>query len=150
MAENIPRQTIYSIIRKYDDSGTVGDRPRCVRPRKMCGGQLTCLKRLVNHKTGISLRQIAKKFNVHRRTIQRELDDMGIRYRKKKRAPRYTVKQMEEVPTRARRLYRTLLSNDFELIMDDEKYFTLTNEPVSTNCGFYTSDPSRGVRVPRS
>ena len=49
---------------------------------------------------------------------------------------------MEEVPTRARRLYRTLLSNDFELIMDDEKYFTLTNEPVSTNCGFYTSDPS--------
>ena len=142
LAENIPRQTIYSIIRKYDDSGTVGDRPRYGRPRKMCSGQLTCLKRLVNHKTGISLRQIAKKFNVHRRTIQREFDDMGIRYRKKKRAPRYTVKQMEEVPTRARRLYRTLLSNDFELIMDDEKYFTLTNESMSTNRGFYTSDPS--------
>ena len=55
--------------------------------------------------TGISLRQIAKKFNVHRRTIQRELDDMGIHYRKKNRAPRYTVKQMEEVPTRARQHY---------------------------------------------
>ncbi|CAF3738219.1 unnamed protein product [Rotaria socialis] len=26
--------------------------------------------------------------------------------------------------------------------MDDEKYFTLTNESVSTNRGFYTSDPS--------
>ena len=46
------------------------------------------------------------------------------------------------MPTRARRLYRTLLNNDFELIMDDEKYFTLTNESVSTNRGFYTSDPS--------
>ena len=49
---------------------------------------------------------------------------------------------MEEVPTGARRLCRTLLSNDFELIMDDEKYFTLTNEWVSTNRGFYTSAPS--------
>ncbi len=26
--------------------------------------------------------------------------------------------------------------------MDDEKYFTLTNESVSTNRGFYRSDPS--------
>ena len=67
---------------------------------------------------------------------------MGMRYRKKKRAPQYTVKQMEEVPTCARRLYHTLLSNAFELIMDDEKYFTLTNESVPTNRSFYTSDPS--------
>ncbi|CAF3738296.1 unnamed protein product [Rotaria socialis] len=67
---------------------------------------------------------------------------MGIHYRKQKRAPRYTEKQIEEVPTRARRLYRTLWNNDIELIMNDEKYFTLTNESVSTNRGFYTSDPS--------
>ena len=110
--------------------------------QKISTGQRTRLKRLVNHQTGISLRRIAQKSNAHRRTIQRELIDMEIQYRKKKRAPRYTEKQMEEVPTRARRLYRTLLNNDFELIMDDEKYFTLTNESVSTNRGFYTSDPS--------
>ncbi|CAF1440368.1 unnamed protein product [Rotaria magnacalcarata] len=66
---------------------------------------------------------------------------MGIHYRKKS-ALRYTEKQIEQVPTRARRLYRTLLNNDFELIMDDEKYFTLTNESMSNNRGFYTSDPS--------
>ena len=141
LAENIPRQTVYSIIQKYDTCGTIGDKPRSGRPRKISSGQRTRLKRLVNHKTGISLRKIVKKFNVHRKTIQRELDDIGIHYRKKKRAPRCTEKQMEEVPTRARRLYRTLLKNDFELIMDDEKYFTLTNESVSTNRGFYTSDP---------
>ncbi|CAF4733979.1 unnamed protein product, partial [Rotaria socialis] len=76
------------------------------------------------------------------RTIQRKLIDMGIHYRKKKRAPRYTEKQTEEAPTCALRLYRTLLNNDFELIMGDEKYFTLTNESVSTNRGFYTSDPT--------
>ena len=142
LAENIPRQTIYNIIRKYDTSDVVGDRPRSGRPRKISSGERTRLKRLVNHKTGISLRRIAHKFNVHRRTIQRELNDMGIEYRKKKRAPRYTEKQIQEAPTRARRLYRTLLNNDFDLILDDEKYFSLNNESVSTNRGFYTSDPS--------
>ena len=94
----------------------------------------------MTYKTGISLRQIAKKFNVHRRTIQRELNDMDIHYRKEERSPRYTAEEIEEVPVCARRLYSTLLSNDFELTMDDEKYFTLTNESMSTNRGFYTSD----------
>ena len=42
--------------------------------------------------------------------------------------------------TRARRLYRILLNGDFDSIMDDEKYFTLTKDTVSTNRGFYTSD----------
>lgn len=142
LAENIPRQTIYNIIRKYDSSGTIGDRARSGRPKKLLRGERTRLKRLVNHKTGISIRQIARKFAVHRRTIQRELNSMGIQYRKKKRAPRYTEKQLQEVPTRARRLYRTLLNDNFELIMDDEKYFTLSNESVSTNRGFYTSNAS--------
>ena len=65
---------------------------------------------------------------------------MGIRYYKKQRAPKYTDKQLEEVPTRAQRLYRTLSNNDFELIMDDEKYFSLQHQPAPTNRGFYKSD----------
>ncbi|CAF1476480.1 unnamed protein product [Adineta ricciae] len=67
---------------------------------------------------------------------------MGITYRKKKRAPKYTDKQLEEVPTHARRLYRTLLNGNVELVMDDEKYFLLHNESISANRGFYTSDPN--------
>jgi transposase len=142
LAEKVPRQTIYNIIRKYDASGIVGDKARSGRPRKISSGQRIRLKRLVNHQTGVSLRKIASKFGVHRRTIQRELKAMDIVYRKKKRAPRYTEKQLEEVPTRARRLYRTLLKEDFDLVMDDEKYFSLTKDSVSTNRGFYTSDPN--------
>ena len=65
---------------------------------------------------------------------------MGIRYYKKQRAPKYTDKQLEEVPTRARRLYRMLSNNDFELIMDDEKYFLLQDQSAPTNRGLYTSD----------
>ena len=44
------------------------------------------------------------------------------------------------MPTRARRLYRMLSNNDFQLIMDDEKYFLLQVQSAPTNRGFYTSD----------
>ncbi|CAF4079490.1 unnamed protein product [Rotaria sp. Silwood1] len=74
--------------------------------------------------------------------LSRNLKAMGIMYRKKKRAPKYTDKQLQEIPLRARRLYRTLLNDDFELILDDEKYFLLHNESVAANRGFYTSDPN--------
>ena len=33
-----------------------------------------------------------------------------------------------------------LSNNDFELIMDDEKYFLLQDQSAPTNRGFYTSD----------
>ena len=33
-----------------------------------------------------------------------------------------------------------LTNNDFELIMDDEKYFLLQDQSAPTNRGFYASD----------
>ena len=54
--EKIPHQTIYSIIRKYEESGYVGDKPRSTRPKKLSREQLTRLKHLVNKRTEISLR----------------------------------------------------------------------------------------------
>ena len=54
--EKIPRQNIYSTIRKYEESAYVGDKPRSSSPKKLSRGQLTRLKRLVNKRTGISLR----------------------------------------------------------------------------------------------
>ena len=47
---------------------------------------------------------------------------MSVYCRKKKRTPLYTEKQIEEVPKRPRRFYRTLLKDDYELTMNDEKY----------------------------
>ena len=61
--------------------------------------QLTRLKRLNDRKTGISLRGIS--------TTHRCLKAMGIGYRKKKRAPKYTDKQLEEIPKRVARLCQT-------------------------------------------
>ena len=66
---------------------------------------------------------------------------MGIEYRKKKKAPRYTKKQLEGVPMRASRLYRTLTSSDFELIMNGETFSMLISEPLSNNREFHITDP---------
>jgi transposase len=142
LQERIPRRNIYYIIKKFEEFGAVGDRPRTGRPKKLSKQKLTRLKRLFDHKAGISLRQVVPKFDVHITTISRNLKAMGITYRKKKRAPKYNDKQVEEIPTRARRLYRTLLNDNVELVMDDEKYFLLHNESTAANRGFYTSDPS--------
>ncbi|CAF1307370.1 unnamed protein product [Adineta ricciae] len=126
MKEKTPRQTIYSIIKKYEEAGHTGDKPRSGRPKKLCQGQLTRLKRLVNHKTGISLRRISSKNE--------------YQLSQKQRSPKYTDKQLQEIPTRGRKLYRLLSNNDFELVMDDEKYFTLSDHSALTNRGFYSSN----------
>lgn len=133
---------LYSIIKKYEDSGYVGDKSRSGRPKKLHQKQLTRLKHRVDHNTGVSLRQLEFKFRVNHQTINNYLHDMNINYYKKRTAPKYTDKQLHDVPSRARRLYRLLLSEKFELVMDDEKYFTVTDESTFTNRGFYSSQKS--------
>ncbi|CAF3373497.1 unnamed protein product [Rotaria socialis] len=119
LQEKAPRQTIYSIINKYEDSGYVGDKPRSA---------------------GISLRRLAPQFKVSYQTISNHLKPMGTHYYKKQRAPKYTDQQLQEIPTHARRLYRILSNNDFELLMHDKKYFLLRDQFVPTNRGLCTSD----------
>ena len=67
---------------------------------------------------------------------------MSIDYHKKRRIPTYSDKQLQEIPIRARRLYRLLSKDDFQLIMNDEKYFMHHNETIPSNRGFYTSNPN--------
>jgi transposase len=115
LTEKIPRRTIYNIIKNYKEGATVGGKPRSGRPKKLCSGQLTRLKHLVNHKTDVSLRRLGSEFLVSHETIRTYFEEMNISYYKKQRAPSYTDQQLNEVPTRARRLYR-MLSNNVKLL----------------------------------
>ena len=78
LQERIPRPTIYRIIKKFEESDVIGDKPRSGRPDKLSKQQLTRLKRLTDQKTDISLRKIARKFDVDISTISRHLKAMGI------------------------------------------------------------------------
>ena len=83
LQERIPRPTIYRIIKKFEESGVIGEKPRNSRPDQLSKQQLTRLKRLTDQKTEISLRKVALKFDVDISTISRHLKAMGITHRKK-------------------------------------------------------------------
>ena len=140
MKEKNPHQTIYSIIRKYEAFDHIGDKPRPGRPKKLLHRQLSRLKRLANHKTGVSLRLLATNFGVSHQIIGNYLEEMNIKYYKKQKVSKYTDKQLEEIPPRACRLYRMLLNNDFQMVINDEKYFMLTEHSVPTNRDYHTSN----------
>lgn len=78
--EQVPRRSIYRIIQVFEDTGTINDKPRSGRPKKLSAKQLKQMKLLTDQKTGISLRQIARKFDVNVSTISRQLNAMGIKY----------------------------------------------------------------------
>ena len=65
---------------------------------------------------------------------------MNNKYYTKQRAPKYTDQKLQEVPTRARRLYRMLSNKDLQFVKDEEKYFQLADQSVLTNREFYASD----------
>ena len=143
LQEKVPRRTIYYIIKRYEESDTIVDKPRSGRPKKLTTGQLTRLKRLVNNKTDISLRRLSSKFKVSFKTISNQLKAMGIDYHKKREELQdIRINNFKKFQLRARRLYRLLSKDDFQLIMDDEKYFMFHNESVPSNRSFYTSNPN--------
>ena len=113
--EKIPRPSIYSIIRKYEESGYVGDKPRSARPKKLSRGQLTRLKRLVNKRTGIPLRRLAPRFKVSYQTVSNHLKAMGIRYYKKnnehQNIPINNLKRSQLVPDAYIACCRTMILN---------------------------------------
>ena len=92
-----PLQTIYAIIQKYDTSSIVEDRSRSGRSKRISTGHRTRLKTLMNYQTGIPLRKVAQKFNVHRRTIQHELKDMSVYYGKKETCSLLYRKKLEKL-----------------------------------------------------
>ena len=83
LEERIPRPTIYRIIKKFEESGVIGDKPRNGRPDKLLKQQLTRLKCLTDQKTGISLRKLPPKFDVDISRISRHLKAIDITYREK-------------------------------------------------------------------
>ena len=66
VAEGIPKRTVYDIIKRYLVRGTVERRRGSGRPaRKMDSRNRQRLKRMVNHKTGLSQRALASTFGCH-------------------------------------------------------------------------------------
>ena len=141
--QGIPRRTIYYVLEKYLKYGTAKDQPRCGRPLKLSGRMLKDIVKSVNNRSGVSQRKLARRFHVHQSTVSRNLRRRtSICIRKRRKAPKMDSEDQEKrAKTNCGKLYRELLSG-CDLILDDEKYLTLSGKNVSGNRLFYSTDPA--------
>ena len=63
-----------------------------------------------------------------------------FKYYKTPRAPKYSQKQLEQIPAKCRKLRREFIDQETFIIVDDEKYFTFSGEETPGNAGFYSSN----------
>ncbi|CAF4652187.1 unnamed protein product, partial [Rotaria sp. Silwood2] len=119
--EGVPRRTVYDIIKRYESGLPCEDKPRQGRPAKLNKQQLQKLKKSAENRVGTSQRKLAKKFE-------------------RQRAPKYTQKQLEQIPAKCRKLRREFTDQETFIIVDDEKYFTFSGEETPGNAGFYSSN----------
>ena len=138
----VPRSTIYRILTKYAEHKQTSFLSKSGRPTKISNKQLKMLVKTVNNKTGISQRRLGRRFGVVQSTISRILKNRtNVRILKRTTAPKYTNdEQQRRVQLNSLKVYR-LLKPDVQLIMDDEKYFTLTGD-INSNRFYYSTEPS--------
>ena len=64
---------------------------------------------------------------------------MNVYYQKRLKAPFITERQTKIIPNRCRKLRLEIFKSNREIIVDDEKYFTLSNGFLTINKDFYQS-----------
>lgn len=140
--EKVPRRTIHNIISKYHKYNTTKFRPKCGRRPKISDQQLRSLVKSVENRFGVSQRRLARRFKVSQSTISRTLKTrMSVRVYKRRSAPKYaSTDQQHRAKMNCLKLYKRI-SPICNLILDDEKYFSLSGN-VPGNNRFYSSNPS--------
>ena len=96
----------------------------------------------MDNKAGVSQRRLDRQFGASQSTISRNLKKrISVRIYKRKSAPKYINEdQQRRAKSNCLKLYKKL-SPDCQLIWDDEKYFTLSDD-VLENSRYYLSAPS--------
>lgn len=138
--QNVSRRTVYRAIAECEEGLPCLNLPKSGRPRLLTGHRANWLIESAKNKIGMSLRKLSRRYGVSKDTISRELKRRGIQYRKRKKCPKYTQNQLARIPRCCRALRRTHFANNKVIVIDDEKYFTLSNSEIKGNDGFYTDN----------
>lgn len=140
--QGIARETVYKSINRVVNNQSTQDKKRSGRPTTWTADKKRKLKRLVNHRTGISQRRLGRKFDVHHTTICRQLAKMSISYRKREKTPKYKPDQQQRTEKLSGKLANNMYRSSCSLIIDDEKYFTFSGHNMPGNAGYYSNDKS--------
>lgn len=138
--QDVSRRTIYRTIAECEQGIPCMNLPKSGRPRIFTAARAQRLILRAKNTLGTSVRRLARHFGTSKSTISRELVRSGQKYRKRRKAPKYTANQLARIPVCCRTLRRIHFSNNRVIILDDEKYFTLTNSEIKGNDGFYTDN----------
>jgi transposase len=138
--KKVSRATIYRIIKECKDGEPlIKDEKRGRKPLLNPQKQKKMIK-MAENKIGVSIRKLGRKFNVSHTTIVRNVKKSGLQFRKRRKTPKYTEKQLLKIKKNCHSLRTKHLRGDKVIVMDDEKYFTFSNSTNTGNNGFYTSD----------
>lgn len=138
--QNISRRTIYRTIADCEQGIPCLNLPKSGRPRTFTHNRADRLVRSAKDRVGVSLRKLGRQYRTSKNTVSRELSRHGLKYRKRKKCPKYTENQLARIPRCCRALRRTHFANNRVIVIDDEKYFTLGNSEIKGNDGFYTNN----------
>ena len=139
--EGEARSSIYRLIKHAEQGKNVTRKKGSGRkPKFNTSSKRARLKRIFDHRKGVSLRKASKKFKCSKSTISNMLKKMKkpiICYKRSKRPNRTPVQRLVARP-KCRKLYYKYRNYNF--IIDDESYFTFSNANLSGNDTFYSSD----------
>ena len=76
--EGIVHCTVYNALNRRKNDQSILEVTRSGRPSSWTSSIKVKLKRLVNHRKGVSQRKLGNKFNKHHMTIGRQIKKLGI------------------------------------------------------------------------
>ena len=139
----IPVSTAYRVIKTYEETNSITRKKGSGRKsQKMSIKKNTLKKKSKKKKNGISCIKLASNFNISKSYAHKIIKEVGLKFYKRQRAPKVSNSQEKTIKTRIRKLYKKLTSDreNFDIIMDDESYFSLSNSKMPGNAEFYTSN----------
>ena len=144
LAEGLARSTIYDAIQRVKSG--IGAIRRVGSGRiavKMPKEELARLARQFNHKDGKSQKVAGREYGIDQSYVCKLLKDLKIKCRTKKTIPDRTLEQAVAAKTKCRIL--TEKYKNFQWVLDDESYFTLSHSSLSGNSFFYSSDVAKST-----
>lgn len=125
---NINRKFVYRTIKRWNETGSVNDRPKSGRPKSATSkNTVKKVKKRVDRNPRRSAREMAKEMSISTESMNRILKkDLGLKPYKRQKVHDLTAKQKKVRLDRSKLLLRRAARGDFpNIVFSDEKNFPM-------------------------
>lgn len=129
--ENCSRSTIYDITHRLSNGESTKRKEGSGRkPSIMTKRRLSDLKHAVKDRANVSSKVFARKYGCSDGYVRYAIRKLGFKCYKQEKAPAYTIAQEKQARSGCRWIYDR--HKEHLLVLDDEKYFTLSSPTTGT------------------